>query len=254
MLRTRAIPAFQDNYIWLSSAGGDAVVVDPGCAAPVLAALVAEGLRLRAVLITHHHHDHVGGVAELLRHFPVPVYGPAGEDIPVLTQRVADGDRVAPLEDHPGFEVLALPGHTLGHVAYYDGSSLFCGDTLFPCGCGRVFEGTMAQMHASLARLAALPATTQVYCAHEYSLANARFALAVEPGNTLLQARQRWMVARREADMPTVPSSLEDELDTNPFLRCGAAAVSAAASQRCGHPLADEAEVFAVLREWKNGF
>lgn len=253
-LRVRPIPAFQDNYIWLLTRGDEAVVVDPGTAGPVLAVLTAERLRLRAVLITHHHDDHVGGVAELLRHAAVPVYGPAGEDIAVLTHRVADGERVAVLDDHPGFEVLALPGHTAGHIGYFDGTHLFCGDVLFPCGCGRVFEGTPAQMHAALARLAALPPATQVYCAHEYSLANARFALAAEPGNRLLQGRQRWMEARRAAGEPTVPSSLRDELDTNPFLRCTEPALRRAAADWRGHPVEDEADVFAALRDWKNHF
>lgn len=253
-IRLRAIPAFDDNYIWLMSLGRQAVVVDPGDAAPVLAALEGGGLKLRAVLLTHHHADHVGGVAALLADQPVPVYGPALEGIPTVTRPLADGDRLAPFDGHAGFEVLALPGHTRGHIAYYDGARLFCGDTLFPCGCGRVFEGTMAQMHASLARLAALPPATQVYCAHEYSLANARFALAVEPDNRALQARQRWMAARREAGLPTVPSLLRDELDTNPFLRCGAAPVRERVAAHGGRMPADEAETFALLREWKNVF
>lgn len=254
MLWIQAIPAFEDNYIWLMSVGQDAVVVDPGCAEPVLAALGEEDLRLRGILLTHHHHDHVGGVEELLRHYPVPVYGPADEDIPRVTHRLTDGDRVTLFDGPPGFTVLSLPGHTRGHIAYFDGGNLFCGDTLFPCGCGRVFEGTMAQMHHALLRLAALPPATQVYCAHEYSLSNARFARAVDPDNLLLRARQRWMEERRAAGEPTVPSTLQDELDTNPFLRCHVGEIREAATAFRGRPPASDAEAFAALREWKNHF
>jgi len=253
-IRLRGLPAFDDNYLWLMSLGRQAVVVDPGDAAPVLVALEAGGLKLQAVLLTHHHADHVGGVAELVERHPAPVYGPAAEEIPLVTRPLKDGDRLAPFDGHPGFRVLAVPGHTRGHIAYYDGERLFCGDTLFPCGCGRVFEGTMAQMHASLARLAALPPATWLYCAHEYSLANARFALAVEPGNRALQARQRWMAAQREAGLPTVPSLLQDELDTNPFLRCTSTAIRERVAARSGCMPADEVETFAQLREWKNVF
>src|SRR5574337_645827 len=253
-MRIEAIPAFQDNYIWLLRQGGDAVVVDPGAAAPVLHRLARDDLRLRGILITHHHDDHVGGVAGLLCHFPVPVYGPAGEDIPLLTRRLTDGEHIRVLDGHEGFTVIEVPGHTLGRIAYYDGEHLFCGDTLFPCGCGRVFEGTMAQMHRSLSRLAPLPPVTRVYCAHEYSLANTRFALAAEPGNPRLQARRRWMEGRRQAGEPTVPSTLRDELDTNPFLRCRQPELRMAAAAFRGQRPEGDVDVFAALREWKNQF
>ncbi|MBL8447938.1 MAG: hydroxyacylglutathione hydrolase [Zoogloeaceae bacterium] len=248
------IRAFDDNYIWMLVRGEDALVVDPGDAAPVLAVLNQRGLQLRAILVTHHHADHIGGIGELVARTPVPVYGPARSGIPGVDRRVGEGDRVFAMAGLAPFRVMEVPGHTLDHLAFYDGSRLFCGDTLFPCGCGRVFEGTMAQMHASLARLAALPATTEVYSAHEYSLANAVFALAVEPNNSCLQARQRWMMSCRAEGHPTVPSLIGDELETNPFLRVEEAAVADAARRAAGHPLTSPAEVFGALREWKNRF
>jgi len=188
------VPAFEDNYIWVVSDGRHAVVVDPGEAAPVRAYLAKRGWRLSAILLTHHHQDHVGGVADLLNGQAVPVYGPAGEAIEHVTQRLKNGDRVNIAEPALEFSVLDVPGHTSGHIAYFQAADLagtphvFCGDTLFACGCGRLFEGTPAQMLASLDSLAALPGATQVHCAHEYTLSNIRFALACEPGNAQLQA------------------------------------------------------------------
>ncbi len=252
------IPAFSDNYIWLLREGARAVVVDPGDAVPVRAYLEREGLRLAAILVTHHHGDHVGGVAALAATGDVPVLGPAREAIPGRTHALTDGSDV-PL---PGFaaslRVLDVPGHTAGHIAYageLDGGPVaFVGDTLFAAGCGRLFEGTAAQMAASLARLAALPPATRIYCAHEYTLANLRFARAVEPGNAALAEREARERARREHGLPTLPSILADELATNPFLRTAGPEVAASAARRAGVPLADPVAVFATLRTWKNAF
>jgi hydroxyacylglutathione hydrolase len=252
------IPAFSDNYIWLLRHGADAVVVDPGDAAPVRAYLQREGLRLAAILVTHHHGDHVGGVEALASADGVPVMGPAREAIPGRTHALADGDAV-PL---PGFSaalrVLDVPGHTAGHIAFVGEVAAmpvaFVGDTLFAAGCGRLFEGTAAQMAASLARLAALPPPTRIYCAHEYTLSNLRFARAVEPANAVLAERELREQARRERGLPTVPSMLADELATNPFLRTCSPEVVASAARRTGTPLDDAVAVFAALRAWKNAF
>ncbi|MEO1765989.1 hydroxyacylglutathione hydrolase [Thiobacter aerophilum] len=254
MLHVIPLPAFQDNYIWLLHDGRSAAVVDPGDATPVMDFLGAHDLALTAILVTHHHHDHVGGVALLARRFSVPVYGPGGEPIPGRTD-VADPRQPVDLP-HLGiaFQVLAVPGHTRGHVAYYRPKLLFCGDTLFGCGCGRLFEGSAEQMHASLARLAALPDDTGVYCAHEYTLANIRFALQVEADNAALHAREQEARARRAQGSPTVPSTLALERRTNPFLRVTEPAVRAAAEAHAGHPLADAVAVFAALRAWKDRF
>jgi hydroxyacylglutathione hydrolase len=252
------IPAFADNYIWLLHADGRAAVVDPGDAAPVLAVLEREGLALTAILTTHHHGDHVGGVTSLLARFPVPVFGPARERIPGLTRALVQDDVVKVPGLPLRFAVLDVPGHTAGHIAYFgdvDGQpSLFCGDTLFAGGCGRLFEGTPAQMWTSLSSCARLPAATHVYCAHEYTLANLRFAAAVEPHNAALAARQLRDADKRARDMPTVPSTLADEIATNPFLRAGVAEVRAAAQRRAGRELVDDTAVFAALREWKDQF
>ncbi len=258
MIAIIPIPAFADNYIWLLHAAGRAAVVDPGDAAPVLAVLAREGLALTAILTTHHHGDHVGGVAGLLARYPVPVFGPAHEHIPGRTRALAQDDVV----DVPGlplrFSVLDVPGHTAGHIAYFgnvdDVPSLFCGDTLFAGGCGRLFEGTPAQMWSSLSSCARLPEATRVYCAHEYTLANLRFAAAVEPDNAALAARQLRDAGKRAHGVPTVPSTLADEVATNPFLRAGLAQVRAAAQAHAGHELPDDTAVFAALRAWKNQF
>lgn len=257
MLEVIRLPAFKDNYIWLLRKAAQAVVVDPGDARPVLAALEAGSLSLAAILLTHHHGDHQGGVGELLaRHPGAVVYGPAAESITGVTQPLAGGESF--LLDALGcrFEVMAVPGHTAGHLAYLAEGRLFCGDTLFAGGCGRVFEGTMRQMHESLSRLSALPDDTLVYCAHEYTEANLRFALAVEPGNGALQARVREVAALRARGEASVPSTLGDEKASNPFLRCARPEVVAAARRQAGAalPTDDPAAVFAVLREWKNAF
>ena len=247
------IPAFKDNYIWLLRKGAAAVVVDPGDAGPVLDVLDRQGLALTAILITHHHADHQGGVAGLLARYPVPVFGPAHESITALSRPLRGGETIALPGLGVEFAVIAVPGHTLGHLAYHGTGALFCGDTLFGAGCGRVFEGTMAQMLASLERLAALPAATAVYCAHEYTLANLRFALAVDPGNPLLQQRASEVAALRAEGRASVPSTLAQEVTTNPFLRCQEPALVAAAQSR-GASANDSLAVFTALREWKNVF
>ena len=248
------LPAFRDNYIWLLRAGSHAVVVDPGDAAPVLRYLADEGLSLAAILITHHHPDHVGGVLALLDHARVPVYGPALEQIPGLTHPVGEDDVVSLPALDASLRVLDIPGHTAGHVGYYAEPALFCGDTLFAAGCGRIFEGTPAQMFESLQKLAALPGDTQVYCTHEYTLSNLAFAAAVEPDNPAIAERIARCEAVRVGQRPTVPFPLAGERLSNPFLRAHEASVARQAEARAGRALASPVEVFAVLREWKNVF
>jgi len=252
------IPAFADNYVWLLREGRAAVVVDPGDAAPVQAYLDREELDLAAIVATHHHGDHVGGVEALVARRHVPVYGPARESIPARTRALREGDAV--VLDALGLELLVLdvPGHTAGHIAYTgrvaDAPVLFCGDTLFAAGCGRIFEGTPATMWTSLQKLAALDPATRVFCAHEYTLANLRFAAAVEPANVALAQRRVRDAALRDRGQPTVPSTIADELATNPFLRAGEPAVRAAAEAHAGRRLDGEVAVFAELRAWKNGY
>jgi hydroxyacylglutathione hydrolase len=254
-----AVRAFKDNYVWTLRNAKHAAVVDPGDAQPVLDYLAREGLSLAAVLATHHHPDHVGGIARLLEQFRVPVYGPRGEPIATLTRPVSEGETVQIPELAARFEVLSIPGHTRAHIAYYDSAhygvgALFCGDTLFACGCGRVFEGTPEQMYASLEKLRALPDDTEVYCGHEYTLANIGFAKAVEPGNPALERREERDRRLREAGRPTLPSTLGEEKATNPFLRCREPAVIDSANKYLGARVADPVQVFAAIREWKNRF
>jgi hydroxyacylglutathione hydrolase len=254
MLEIVPLPAFQDNYIWTLRQGSHAAVVDPGEAGPVKEYLAREGLRLAAILATHHHPDHVGGIDELIAADKVPVFGPKGEPIPAMTHPVGQDDKIEIAELAATFSVLAIPGHTRAHVAYYGVGSLFCGDTLFACGCGRVFEGTPAQMLHSLTKLAALPDETKVYCGHEYTLANIRFARAVDPDNRLLAAREARAQKLRDAGLPTLPSTLGEERATNPFLRCAEPAVVESANKYLGARASDPVRVFAAIREWKNKF
>ena len=246
------LPAFSDNYIWLLRSGRHAAVVDPGDAAPVLRHLADEGLTLVAILVTHHHPDHVGGIEAILDAHPVPVFGPAMEDIAGITHPVSQDDEVLLPELGAEFRVLDLPGHTAGHVGYYGEGALFCGDTLFAAGCRRLFEGTPAQMYDSLGKLAALPGDTQVYCTHEYTLSNLAFALQVEPNSTVLRQRYALEQARRHAEQPTLPSQMALEKQTNPFLRVHLASVAQPIQQHCQIDTDDEVTLFAALREWKN--
>ncbi|MBU4609817.1 hydroxyacylglutathione hydrolase [Achromobacter sp. GG226] len=251
--------AFDDNYIWVVRRGDDVAVVDPGDATPVLEALEMHGLRMVAILLTHHHGDHVGGVMRLLEHAAVPVYGPATERLPHCDFPLREGDRVQFRELDLDLAVLDVPGHTAGHIAYHGRAALaepvlFCGDTLFASGCGRLFEGTPAQMYASLAKLMALPGETRVYCAHEYTAANVRFACAVEPANADLATWRDTVALLRAEGEPTVPTTLTHELAVNPFLRTAQAAVQAAVSNQAGRPLRGEVDVFGALRAWKDEF
>lgn len=257
MLTLHRIPAFRDNYVWLlADSAGHCLVVDPGDAAPVEAFLAERELTLQAILVTHHHADHVGGVAQLSARHDAPVYGPAQERIPALTQPLDDGDVITLDRPAAAFHVLHVPGHTLGHIAFHcpEEKLLFCGDTLFAGGCGRLFEGTPAQMHDSLRRLAALPDDTRVCCAHEYTCANLEFAFAVMPDDAAVRARLDAVREQRMRDEATVPSVLGVEKLTNPFLRTDEPGLAAVLAARAGHALADPVERFAVLRAWKDTF
>ena len=251
-----ALPAFSDNYIWMLHDGRRAVVVDPGESAPVIRALDSHQLQLAAILVTHHHADHVGGVDELRSRLQGLVYGPRRERIPQPCVALDDGDKIDVLGLQ--FEVIDVPGHTSGHIAYFteDGGAepiLFCGDTLFSGGCGRLFEGTPAQMHHSLSRLANLPGPTRVCCAHEYTLSNLKFARAVEPTNHDLADYTARCETQRALNEPTLPSSITTERLVNPFLRCAEPGVALAAQTR-GATGTDPVAVLAALRQWKNEF
>ena len=257
------IGAFKDNYVWLLCRGNDALVVDPGDAGPVEKALADRGLVLRAILLTHHHADHTGGVAALLAARAgrsLPVYGPAHESIAGVTTLLKEGERIAIDALGLSFDVIDIPGHTRGHIAYFTRADtgrpgmLFCGDTLFAAGCGRLFEGTAAQMHDSLGKLAALPPDTQVYCAHEYTVANLRFARAVEPHSAELARRVAEADAMRARGEPTLPSTIALERATNPFLRVDVAAVREAAERHAPGAAATPLATFAALRQWKDSF
>jgi len=257
MLDVTPVRAFSDNYIWVLHGIGSPLrvaVVDPGDAAPVIAHLDSAGLELAAILITHHHRDHCGGVAELRARYDVPVVGPATEEIPLRTRAARGGDRIELKDLGFAFDVLDIPGHTRGHIAFVGHGAVFCGDTLFSAGCGRLFEGTPRQMLESLSALRGLPQETRVFCGHEYTLNNLRFARAVEPDNVRTSRYVDESRAVLAQGRPTLPSTLSLEIEVNPFLRCDRPAVRRAASQRAGHPVDDPVEVFAVIRRWKDEF
>ncbi|MDN5849350.1 MAG: hydroxyacylglutathione hydrolase [Nitrococcus sp.] len=248
--------AFTDNYIWLlhDAQKRRACVVDPGDADPVLRFLEQEQLELTGILATHHHADHVGGIARLVKEQPVPVYGPAKEPIPELTHPLGEGDTVRLEALDLEFEVWEIPGHTAGHIAYIGQQMLFCGDTLFSAGCGRLFEGTPAQMYASLCRLTDLNNKTRVYCAHEYTENNLRFAVTIEPDNTAVRERYTEIRTMRANDLITLPSTIGIEVETNPFLRTDIATVKRLAERHAGHELTSAVETFAAVRAWKDTF
>jgi hydroxyacylglutathione hydrolase len=256
MLNVLTVPAFQDNYLWLIHDGARAAVVDPGDATPILKALADNGLALAAILLTHHHADHVGGVPALLQHFKVPVYGPRSDGIPHVTRPLAEGDTAVVPELDLTLDVIDVPGHTRGHIAYHSKKNgwLFCGDTLFAGGCGRLFEGTPEQMVNSLEKLESLPDQTQIFCAHEYTLANLRFANEVEPDNMQLKVRIRHEQAKRDRGVPTVPSTIGLEKSTNPFLRFREPHIADRLIARGLVSTREPIAVFAALREWKNSY
>jgi len=262
-LHVRPVRAFSDNYIWLIESPrtpGRVVAVDPGDAAPVVADLRRSGASLAAILLTHHHNDHIGGVKVLQDLLgPMPVVGPDDAQIPLRTRTVGDTERCDLPDLGLSFEILAIPGHTLSHIAFWGHGALFCGDTLFSAGCGRMFEGTPTQMNASLNRLRDLPPETRMFCGHEYTAANLRFALTVDPNNQAALDYQDAVARTRAADAPgivtpTLPSLLSLEIRINPFLRCDTAVIRAAAEAHAGKPLPRASDVFAVLRAWKDQF
>lgn len=256
MLHVHPVPAFQDNYIWLIQAENSqkALIVDPGDAMPVLKALKQRNLEPVAILITHHHADHIGGISTLLDQFNLPVYGPAAETIPAITHPLKACDDLHIDPDFPSFQVLDTPGHTAGHICYLTENKLFCGDTLFAGGCGRLLGGTATDLFDSLQRLSTLSADTEIYCAHEYTEANLRFAKAVEKNNPELDKRIEQTRQQRAANQATVPSLLADELTTNPFLRSQQHNVKRAAEQYVSRPLDNAQAVFTALRQWKDQF
>lgn len=255
MLHVTPVRAFEDNYIWMLSADGSdqAVALDPGDETPVLDWLQARGKQLAAILITHHHYDHTGGVPELVEAYPgIPVYGPAKESIRGVDHPVGEGDSISLDWAGETLQVLEVAGHTAGHVAYLGAGALFCGDTLFAAGCGRVFDGSFEQLAASLDRIARLAAETRIYCAHEYTLDNLGFAAWVEPESEAVHQRIAREQAKRQAGGPTLPSSLALELETNPFLRTAVPAVKAAAERAAAQSLSGHEAVFTALRQWKD--
>jgi hydroxyacylglutathione hydrolase len=253
-MRLTALPAFADNYIWaLVDSDGRAIVVDPGDAAPVLAAAAQQNWAPHTILLTHHHDDHVGGVATLQARYPgLEVVAPADPRIAHATRRVGEGEQIQALG--LGIDVVSVPGHTRSHVAFHSAEHLFSGDALFSLGCGRMFEGTPPQLLASLHKLASLPPHLLLCCGHEYTVSNAVFARHVDPANAALARRQEEALAMRRDERPTLPVPLASELECNPFLRTDTPEIRAAVSAHLGHPVTDEVDVLAGLRGWKDGF
>ncbi len=256
MLEVTPVPALNDNYVWLVH-GQDrsrVAIVDPGEAEPVREALRSHGLQPEAILVTHRHWDHVNGIKGLLGDFDIPVYGPADEPVPARTHPLWDGDAVSLPSLGLHFDVLAIPGHTLGHIAFHGHGILLSGDTLFSGGCGRVFEGSMTQMLESLDRLAALPGDSRLYCGHEYTLKNLAFCQAVEPENPYIADFQRRANERLDQGQPSLPTTLKEECRFNVFLRCREASVRESAENRAGRELNDAESVFSIIRDWKDQF
>lgn len=255
MISVEPISAFSDNYIWLirRSDSSCVTIVDPGDATPVLKKCQAENLQIESILITHHHSDHIGGVAAIKSAFPdAIVYGPASEQIPMIGVKLGEGDVVSLPGPGVEYTVMDVPGHTAGHIAYYGNGQLFCGDTLFACGCGRVLGGSLSTLCQSLQKIAALPATTMAYCAHEYTLDNIGFAKWVEPNNPDLLQREKDDFSKIDQDLPTVPSLIGIEQQTNPFLRFHLPDVKNRVEKQFGRPLATDCDVFSALRTWKD--
>lgn len=250
------IPAFQNNYIWTIHNDQYAIVVDPGDAVPVIQYLDEQRLQLIAILVTHHHRDHIGGINDLVELYNTPVYGPRREKIPHLTHPLGEGDEVEFNQLNFRAKVIDIPGHTLGHIAYLWDGGMFCGDTLFTCGCGKIFEGTPEQLHQSLLQLASQPDDTLVYCAHEYTEYNTPFALICEPGNAALKQRILDAEALRAHHKPTVPSTIQLEKATNPFLRCKEPEIIQKIEHQFGMqlPTGDEQAAFTALRKWRDLF
>ncbi|WP_196137425.1 hydroxyacylglutathione hydrolase [Aliikangiella sp. G2MR2-5] len=260
MFSITPVPAFNDNYLWVLHNSKHALVVDPGDPVPVIRYLTEKNLKLCAILITHHHADHTGGMAKLSNEYKCPTYGPENDPVANLDHALVNGNTIEIPELELGFNILGVPGHTLGHIAYYSDSAtlpgpiLFCGDTLFSGGCGRLFEGSPEQMWDSLQKLRALPDSTQVFPAHEYTLANLKFAQAVEPKNKkladyLIKAQQTRLLGN-----PTLPSTIELEKQINPFLRVNEDTVKMAAELHSGHSQLESTEIFSVIRQWKDNF
>ena len=248
------VKAFQDNYIWTIHNKTHAVIVDPGDSLPVLEFLASRKLALSAILITHHHADHVGGILNIIDKCNVPVYGPKTEIIPEITHQLVEGDEVRFDQLDLTFNILDIPGHTSGHIAYFDDKRVFCGDTLFSCGCGRIFEGTPPQMFQSLEKLAHLPDSTEVYCTHEYTLSNIKFARALEPNNSALADYEHLINFKMSNQQISLPTSIGFEKSVNPFLRCNEPTVIQAAQAKTHETLSNAVEVFATIRKWKNDF
>lgn len=251
------LPAFNDNYIWVihSSNSNAVAVVDPGDAKPVIDYIEKHGLTLETILVTHYHNDHIGGIPTLKNRYQCQIFVSQRDNQPFSDRNLVEGDKVSILNDEYQFEVIAVPGHTLGHIAYYGHGALFCGDTLFKAGCGRMFEGTPEVFLESLSKLAKLPAETKVYCAHEYTLANLEFALSVEPNNEAIKQEIDNSQSLRSQNRPTLPSTIGQELRFNPFLRCHQHSVQEAASQAAAQKtFSDPVRTFATIRQLKDNF